>query len=116
VLEPASVHTENEDHAPVVVVSGEIDMATAPMLQRELMAAMETGDGAVVLDLVDVTFFDSSGLRVAIVAHRDLKERGRRLAVVCDPEGHVQRTFTLAGVSNLLDLHPTRAAALGEPA
>jgi anti-sigma B factor antagonist len=99
----------------VVVVSGEIDMATAPMLERELTAAIAAGDGAVVLDLCDVTFFDSSGLRVAIVAHRDLGERGRRLAVVCTPDGHVRRTFGLAGVADLLDLHPSRAAALSEP-
>jgi anti-sigma B factor antagonist len=114
VLEPATVHTQTLDQAPVVVVSGEIDMATAPMLERELTAAIEAGDGAVVLDLLDVTFFDSSGLRVAVVAHRELGEQGRRLAVVCDPEGHVQRTFGLAGLADLLDLHPSRAAALSE--
>ena len=96
-----------------MVVAGEIDMATAPMLQRELTTAIEAGDGVVVLDLIDVTFFDSSGLRVAIIAHRDLKEQGRRLAVVCDPDGHVRRTFGLAGVADLLDLHASRAAALG---
>lgn len=96
----------------MVVVTGEIDMATAPMLQRELTAAIETSDGPVVLDLVDVTFFDSSGLRAAIVAHRDLIEQGRRLAVVCDPEGNVRRTFALAGVADVLDLHPSREAAL----
>jgi anti-sigma B factor antagonist len=94
-------------------VAGEIDMATAPMLQRELTTAIETGDDLVVLDLIDVTFFDSSGLRAAIIAHRDLKEQGRRLAVVCAPDGHVRRTFGLAGVANLLDLHASRAAALG---
>jgi anti-sigma B factor antagonist len=114
VLEPASVHTQTEDQSPVVVAAGEIDMATAPMLERELAAVIETGDGPVVLDLCDVTFFDSSGLRVAIVAHRDLGEQGRRLAVVCDPGGHVRRTFGLAGLADLLDLHPSRAAALAD--
>jgi anti-sigma B factor antagonist len=114
VLEPASVHTETEESSPVVVVTGEIDMATAPMLANELTAAIDTGDGPVVLDLVDVTFFDSSGLRVAIVAHRDLGEKGRRLAVACDPEGHVRRTFTLAGLADVLDLHPSREAALAD--
>ena len=98
----------------MVVVTGEIDMATAPMLGRELTAAIESGEGPVVLDLTEVTFFDSSGLRVAIVAHRDLGEKGRRLAVVCDPEGHVRRTFALAGLADVLDLHPSREAALAE--
>ena len=84
-LEPATVHTQTVNQSPVVVVTGEIDMATAPMLERELASAIAAGDGAVVLDLLDVTFFDSSGLRVAVVAHRELGEQGRRLAVVCDP-------------------------------
>lgn len=98
----------------MVVVSGEIDMATAPMLGRELTAAIEAGEAAVILDLTNVTFFDSSGLRAAVVAHRDLGERGRRLAVVCDPEGHARRTFVLAGLAPVLDLHPSREAALAE--
>jgi anti-sigma B factor antagonist len=114
VLEPASVQTQTDDGSPVVVVTGEIDMATAPMLGRELTSAIESGDGPVVLDLTEVTFLDSSGLRVAIVAHRDLGDRGRRLAVVCDPEGHVRRTFALAGLADVLDLHPSREAALAE--
>jgi anti-sigma B factor antagonist len=114
VLDPASVHTQTDDGSPVVVATGEIDMATAPMLERELTSAIESGDGAVVLDLSEVTFFDSSGLRVAIVAHRDLGERDRRLAVVCDPQGNVRRTFALAGLADVLDLHPSREAALAE--
>jgi anti-sigma B factor antagonist len=113
VLEPASVNTHSENGSPVVVVAGEIDMATAPMLERELTAAIDAGAAVVVLDLCAVTFFDSSGLRAAIIAHRDLKEQDRRLAVVCEPDGHVRRTFGLAGVADLLDLHPSRAAALG---
>jgi anti-anti-sigma factor len=116
VLEPATVHTDDQEHSPVVVASGEIDMATAPMLERELMAAIEAGDGAVVLDLCDVSFFDSSGLRAAIVAHRELADRGRRLSLACLPEGHVWRTFSLAGLDGLLNLHPSREAALEDAA
>jgi anti-sigma B factor antagonist len=112
VLDPVTVHTEIEAGAPVVVVTGEIDMATAPMVERALMEAIEAGDGAVVLDLCEVSFFDSSGLRAAIVAHRELAEQGRRLLLACLPEGHVWRTFSLAGVERLLDLHPSREAAL----
>jgi anti-sigma B factor antagonist len=116
VLEPVTVHTEIEGHAPVVVVTGEIDMATAPMVERELTDAIETSDGAVVLDLCQVTFFDSSGLRAAIVAHRELAEQGRRLSLACLPDSHVWRTFSLAGVDRLLHLHPSRAAALDDAA
>jgi anti-sigma B factor antagonist len=114
VLKPASVQTQHQERTPVVVAAGEIDMATAPMLEHALTEAIEAGNGSVVLDLCDVTFFDSSGLRAAIVAHRDLTERERRLALACRPEGSVQRTLTLAGVDDLLSLYPSREAALAD--
>jgi anti-anti-sigma factor len=112
VLKPASVHTQHEKRTPIVVAEGEIDMATAPMLDRALSEAIEASDGPVLVDLGDVTFFDSSGLRAVIVAHRELAGQGRRLALACSPEGHVWRTFSLAGVDSLLSLYPSREAAL----
>jgi anti-sigma B factor antagonist len=114
VLQPASVHTLNEGRTPVVVATGEIDMASAPMLERALTEAIESSDGPVVLDLCEVTFFDSSGLRTAIVAHRDLGERGRRLGLACDRDGYVWRTLSLAGVVDVLSLYPSREAALAD--
>jgi anti-sigma B factor antagonist len=114
VLEPASVHTLDDERAPVVVATGEIDMASAPMLEHALTAAIESSAGPVVLDLTGVSFFDSSGLRTAIVAHRELDERGRRLALAADREGYVWRTLSLAGVVDVLNLYPTREAALAD--
>ena len=113
-LKPASVNTQHTQRTPVIVAAGEIDMATAPMLEHALTEAIEAGNGPVVLDLCDVSFFDSSGLRTAIVAHSELGEQGRRLAVACLPEGHVRRTFGLAGVDGVLSLHPSREAALAD--
>jgi anti-sigma B factor antagonist len=112
VLQPASVQTLNEGRTPVVVATGEIDMASAPMVEGALTEAIESSDGPVVLDLCDVSFFDSSGLRTAIVAHRELDERGRRLNVACVREGYVWRTLALAGVVDVLNLYPSREAAL----
>jgi anti-sigma B factor antagonist len=114
VLQPASVHTLNDGDTPVVVATGEIDMASAPMVERALAEAIESTDGPVVLDLCEVTFFDSSGLRTAIVAHRDLDERGRRLGLACGRDGYVWRTLSLAGVVEVLNVYPTRESALAD--
>ncbi len=46
----------------VVVVSGELDMASAPLF-RQVLAEAEPRGGRVVLDLAELTFMDSSGLR-----------------------------------------------------
>jgi anti-anti-sigma factor len=50
----------------VVVVVGEIDLATAPILREHLAGAMLAGVPRAVLDLAGVTFLDSSGLSVVI--------------------------------------------------
>lgn len=62
----------------VVVVSGEVDLATAPQL-GELIAQFSNGD--VIVDITDVEFMDSSGLKILVAAHRMLARRGSRLII-----------------------------------
>ena len=57
------------------VVRGELDLATAPQLEEALVSAIEAGD-EVVLDLRELEFMDSSGVRVLVVAHT--REQRRR--------------------------------------
>ncbi|MFE5657631.1 STAS domain-containing protein [Streptomyces sp. NPDC056517] len=51
-----------------VVVSGEIDSATAPHLRRSLLAALDAHPEGVTLDLAAVTFCDCAGLRAFLTA------------------------------------------------
>jgi anti-sigma B factor antagonist len=66
-----SVRAERIDRRTVVAASGEVDMATAPDL--EAVIAAELSDGRIetlVIDLLDVSFMDSSGLAVLVAAHQ----------------------------------------------
>ena len=47
---------------------GEIDMASAPLLEAELDEVLDLGPGSVAVDLTEVTFVDSTGLRVLLQA------------------------------------------------
>ena len=49
---------------PVIAVSGEIDVATAPQLRECLHRVIVQGDATIVLDLLGVTFLDSTALGV----------------------------------------------------
>ena len=71
---------------------GEIDLATVDGLAQALDAAREEA-GSVVLDLREVSFMDSAGLRLVLEASR----RGRAFAVVRGPR-EVQRVFDLVGL------------------
>jgi anti-anti-sigma factor len=66
----------------VVMVGGEVDPYTAPQLETALEKAVAEGAHArVVVDLGRVGFLDSSGLRVLISAHQNLKSTGRTLVL-----------------------------------
>jgi len=67
---------------PVVAVTGEIDVATAPDLREHLVALESTGATAVVVDLTNVSFIDSTALGVLVGAFRRLRNAGGVLRLV----------------------------------
>ncbi len=86
----------------VVAPSGEIDIASAPVLERELRALAVERDERLVIDLRAVDFLDSSGLRLLIALRNTAKRAGWRLVVVPGP-ARVQRIFDLTGTRGLFD-------------
>lgn len=79
----------------VKTVTGEVDLATAPAL-AEALANIENS-GAVVADLTEVDFIDTSGLNVLLAAFKAAEERGSRFVVVA-PNGPVRRVLDLTGL------------------
>ena len=91
----------------VVVPIGEIDLATVDELQAEVDAAAAEAQ-QVVLDLREVAFIDSAGLRLVVHSSRALDAKGGTLAVVRGPH-EVQRVFDLVGLDGrvtMLDQPP----------
>lgn len=96
----------------LVSIRGEIDAYTAPALRTELIAVIEDREAStVVLDLAAVTFLDSTGLGTIVGALRRLRKRNGHLVIV-SPPASAARIFQHTGLDSVLDLHPSRAAAL----
>jgi len=73
-------------HLPVViVVTGELDIANAPAIRAALLGAEATGAAEIVLDLSDLTFMGSVGLRVILEADARARAAGRRLTLRVSP-------------------------------
>lgn len=82
-------------------LSGEIDVYTAPHLERRIV---ETDDSEVLrIELSGVTFVDSSGLRVLISAHAAREEAGGRLELVA-PSVPVMRLLELTALDQHLHI------------
>jgi anti-sigma B factor antagonist len=95
---------------PVELVRGHVGVEAVPALERALDGAIRDSAGVFVLDLCDVEFLDSSGLRLLLRARAMLAREERALAVVCPP-GRVRRLVEDARVGDLLFLFATREEA-----
>jgi anti-anti-sigma factor len=94
----------------VFTLSGELDLSTIPLLERRLLA--EVGSkGAVVVDLTEVSFIDSSGIGLLIRAFRSGGE-DQRLHTVITEGTQVERVFRLAGIDRALPLFMDRRGAI----
>ena len=87
-----------------VVARGELDAASSKELERVLIEAL-AGDQDVAVDLTQVTFIDSSGLRVVTAAARDAEAAGSSF-VVSGASQAVRRIFEITGLGGLLATPP----------
>jgi anti-anti-sigma factor len=100
---------EARDDVVIIRPVGEIDLSTAGDFSSTTDRLLAEGFKHLVLDLRQLTFMDSSGLRAVVKLHSD----AARLEIVEGPD-HVQRLFTITGLRRIL-LFATAAEALGEP-
>lgn len=84
-----------------VVVSGELDLATAPTLDAAVRRAMAIARD-VVLDLSAVRFIDSTGLYTIIGAVREAQTSGIELRISSNLRPQVARLFQLVGMAGTL--------------
>jgi anti-anti-sigma factor len=90
-----------DDGTTVLVVCGELDLATAAEVKAALDALAEA-DRATVLDLSEVSFLDSTGLKVIVQASRASQESGWPFAVAAELSEPVSRLFELVEADSML--------------
>jgi anti-anti-sigma factor len=99
-----SISTSDSDGRAVVTVRGELDLATAPELETVVLGRLDAGQ-EVVLDLRDLQFMDSSGLRVLVTAHARAVDGGPQFAIVRAAAGsEVAKILDIAGVEQQLNV------------
>jgi anti-sigma B factor antagonist len=102
------IATEPAVDAAVVAPHGEIDLTTSEALRVAMDRAVDEGATAVVLDLSDVTFMDSTALGVLVLFHRRLGER----LVLAAAQPIVLRLLEITKFTSVLRLTDSVATAL----
>jgi anti-anti-sigma factor len=101
---PFSLTVVEDNGRVVIAVRGELDLATAPQLEDTVLPVVRDGRDAVI-DLRELEFMDSTGVRVMVAAHLAAQEAGARLAVVRSQRGSaVHRVLEVSGLDGVLDM------------
>lgn len=84
-------------------LSGDLDLSTLERLESALEDSLDGKPELVVLDLRELTFLDSSGLRLMLALHASQRERGGRLVLVRGPR-RVHRVLELTRADDELEI------------
>jgi anti-sigma B factor antagonist len=109
-VQPLAVERTSNEGVELLLVEGELDIATAPRLISVMNGAVQEALSSLVVDLSQVDFMDSTGLALLINAHRRLTRRRKGFAVVCPP-GPLRRVFEVTDMVETLHVCPDRDTA-----
>jgi anti-anti-sigma factor len=101
-LATLSMVSEREGDIHAIELTGELDLANAPDLERELRRVESTDADVILVDLGGVSFIDSTGMKLLVTAAARCRERNRLVLQCVSP--NVLRVLRLAGLVDLLPL------------
>jgi len=108
---PLTLETRQQDETAVVALAGELDMAGAGTLEREIgLLQADT----IVVDLRGLQFMDSSGLRAILTAAQRAQDVGRRFALI-PGAAHVMRVFDITRMRERMEFVADPAEVDGRP-
>lgn len=104
------IQTQKEEIV-VLALHGRLDTNTSASLEKELLKLARDAGHKIVIDLSELDFISSSGLRVLLTAGKQSKRVSGRI-VLCGLKDHVKQVFDVAGFTMLFTICPTQEDAL----
>ena len=95
------ISTRRKDGAVHLTISGELDASTAEMFATSIQMACDSSPETLHLDLADLSFCDSSGLRKFVRLAETCASQGTKLCIT-GAQPIVRRIFNMAGLGHLL--------------
>ncbi len=105
------VEISARDGVDVVVVTGEIDLATGPFLREAIRGLLAGGRHHVLVDLDAVTFIDSTGIGILVASYRATAAQGGEFGVVSN-DRICRRLLDMAGLNRVFTFHGSQDAGV----
>ena len=102
-IPPFDLRVARNGHSVHLAPSGELDIATTPELEQALAEATVDAVAEIVLDLRELTFMDSTGLRALAQANSRAEECGIALSIIRGSR-QIERVLEISGLGAMLPL------------
>ncbi len=106
------ISTSEHGSVAVIEVKGRVDSATAPQFGEALSTPMSGGFRHLVLDLQQVDYMSSAGLRELVNVYKRANKNAGDLRLV-QPSERVQEILEIAGLDTVFQIFPTQMDAIG---
>lgn len=103
--------SDTQERVRILALAGEIDLHFAPVFRSLLEQRTKVAPRALVLDLAEVTFLDSSGIAVIIEHLRSATRRADQFCIGGMSEA-VKQVFEIINLEKVMPVFETRAVAL----
>ena len=105
------IQTENVGDALILKPSGRVDGQNALEFQASIDKAIEGASDGVILDLSQLTYISSAGLRVILLLAKTLRNQDVKFAM-CSISSSVQDVFEISGFGKIIPTHANHTEAL----
>ena len=105
------INTRTEQSAVVVSIKGRVDTVTAPELERCLSEEIDRGENLLILNMTDLDYISSAGLRVVLLTAKKLKVKQGDI-LLSGLQGVVKEVFEISGFSTIFKIFDTEEDAL----
>ncbi len=110
--ELARLSFETDGDVELARVAGEVDASNVDDLTRQLLDAISNNVRALVLDLTQTSYIDSSGISLIFDAVARMKNRRQQLRLVVQPRSFVSEVLAAVSMSDSVPIDPELDAAL----
>jgi stage II sporulation protein AA (anti-sigma F factor antagonist) len=106
-----NINEERKADAVVLALSGKLDATSAKTFEDRILGVINSGTQRLVVDLSQLEYVSSSGLRVFLLAAKRLRDTDGKM-VLCGLQDHIRQVLDLAGFSSILSICSSRDDAV----
>ena len=108
-----NIEVGKEQHDDVLVLSpvDRLDSANARAFEGIVLECIDGGENRVIVDFSRLNFISSSGMRVLLIAAKQLHAKQGKLALCAMPE-HIHEVFRISGFDRIIPIRDSRSSAL----